>query len=124
VTFIANHDTGEYECLAAHSLLQCPEPACGLPADSTQGHWPFPESHLGLGYAYILTHPGIPCVFWCGACLCPPLSCGIISHLADSRWLLRPGRDHFNGTHGAGEAKVAVEVRSGAGKLDGSSFSG
>lgn len=41
VTFIANHDT-----------------------DSTQQHWPFPADRVGAGYAYILTHPGIPCVFW------------------------------------------------------------
>lgn len=40
-TFIDNHDTG-----------------------SSQQHWPFPESHIGLGYAYILTHPGLPCVAW------------------------------------------------------------
>ncbi|KAI7843850.1 hypothetical protein COHA_002401 [Chlorella ohadii] len=39
VTFVDNHDTG-----------------------STQQHWPFPRGHLGLGYAYILTHPGIPCL--------------------------------------------------------------
>jgi hypothetical protein len=41
VTFIANHDT-----------------------DSTQNHWPFPKDHVGAGYAYILTHPGLPCIFW------------------------------------------------------------
>jgi len=41
VTFIDNHDTG-----------------------STQAHWPFPGSKVMQGYAYILTHPGIPCVFW------------------------------------------------------------
>ncbi|GIL76645.1 hypothetical protein Vretimale_8845 [Volvox reticuliferus] len=41
VTFVDNHDTG-----------------------STQQHWPFPSDHVGLGYAYILTHPGIPCLFW------------------------------------------------------------
>nr|QKY15147.1 alpha-amylase (AMY) [Polytomella parva] len=41
VTFVDNHDTG-----------------------STQQHWPFPSSHVSAGYAYILTHPGIPCVFW------------------------------------------------------------
>ena len=39
VTFLDNHDTG-----------------------STQGHWPFPASKVMEGYAYILTHPGIPCV--------------------------------------------------------------
>ena len=33
-------------------------------AGSTQQHWPFPEHHLGLGYAYILTHPGLPCIAW------------------------------------------------------------
>lgn len=41
VTFIENHDTG-----------------------STQGHWPFPSDHLMEGYAYILSHPGIPMVFY------------------------------------------------------------
>jgi len=41
VTFIDNHDTG-----------------------SQQSHWPFPDSKVMQGYAYILTHPGIPCVFW------------------------------------------------------------
>ncbi|NLM17097.1 MAG: alpha-amylase [Candidatus Riflebacteria bacterium] len=41
VTFIDNHDTG-----------------------SKQSHWPFPASEIMQGYAYILTHPGIPCVFW------------------------------------------------------------
>ncbi|KAG9439801.1 hypothetical protein H6P81_019966 [Aristolochia fimbriata] len=41
VTFLENHDTG-----------------------STQGHWPFPRDKLGQGYAYILTHPGTPVVFY------------------------------------------------------------
>lgn len=41
VTFIDNHDTG-----------------------STQNYWPFPGSKVMQGYAYILTHPGVPCVFW------------------------------------------------------------
>ena len=41
VTFIDNHDTG-----------------------STQAHWPFPGEHVLKGYAYILTHPGSPCVLW------------------------------------------------------------
>ncbi len=39
VTFIDNHDTG-----------------------STQGHWPFPGDKVMQGYAYILTHPGTPCI--------------------------------------------------------------
>ena len=33
-------------------------------AGSTLNHWPFPERHLPEGYAYLLTHPGTPCVFW------------------------------------------------------------
>jgi len=41
VTFVDNHDTG-----------------------STQNHWPFPPEYVGLGYAYILTHPGMPCIFY------------------------------------------------------------
>lgn len=42
ITFIDNHDTG-----------------------STQNHWPFGNKEEVLqGYAYILTHPGTPCVFW------------------------------------------------------------
>lgn len=47
VTFIDNHDTG------LSSL-------CGR----GQNHWPFPNNALIQGYAYILTHPGIPCVYW------------------------------------------------------------
>ena len=31
---------------------------------STLNHWPFPWNHLHEGYAYILTHPGSPCVFY------------------------------------------------------------
>ena len=41
VTFLENHDTG-----------------------SSQGHWRFPHDALEQGYAYILTHPGTPCVFY------------------------------------------------------------
>eukprot|EP00201_Polytomella_parva_P006777 CAMPEP_0175085634 /NCGR_PEP_ID=MMETSP0052_2-20121109/28778_1 /TAXON_ID=51329 ORGANISM="Polytomella parva, Strain SAG 63-3" /NCGR_SAMPLE_ID=MMETSP0052_2 /ASSEMBLY_ACC=CAM_ASM_000194 /LENGTH=746 /DNA_ID=CAMNT_0016357679 /DNA_START=151 /DNA_END=2387 /DNA_ORIENTATION=- len=41
ITFIDNHDTG-----------------------STLGHWPYPVRHLQEGYAYLLTHPGTPCVFY------------------------------------------------------------
>eukprot|EP00899_Mesostigma_viride_P015605 jgi/Mesvir1/24045/Mv10779-RA.1 len=41
VTFLENHDTG-----------------------STQRHWPFPDHKVAEGYAYILTHPGTPTVFF------------------------------------------------------------
>nr|CAB3471055.1 unnamed protein product [Digitaria exilis] len=41
VTFVDNHDTG-----------------------STQAMWPFPSDKVIQGYAYILTHPGNPCIFY------------------------------------------------------------
>ncbi|PWZ55501.1 Alpha-amylase isozyme 3D [Zea mays] len=41
VTFVDNHDTG-----------------------STQRLWPFPSDKVMQGYAYILTHPGVPCIFY------------------------------------------------------------
>lgn len=41
VTFIDNHDTG-----------------------STQKHWELDAGDLGPAYAFILTHPGYPCVAW------------------------------------------------------------
>ena len=31
---------------------------------STQNHWPFPLDRVLTGYAYILTHPGVPCLQW------------------------------------------------------------
>jgi hypothetical protein len=40
VTFTDNHDTG-----------------------APQNHWPFPPDRQALGYTYILTHPGVPCIF-------------------------------------------------------------
>ncbi|URE47744.1 alpha-amylase [Musa troglodytarum] len=41
VTFVDNHDTG-----------------------STQKMWPFPPERVMEGYAYILTHPGLPTIFY------------------------------------------------------------
>uniref|UniRef100_A0A2P2QBT9 alpha-amylase n=1 Tax=Rhizophora mucronata TaxID=61149 RepID=A0A2P2QBT9_RHIMU len=41
VTFIDNHDTG-----------------------STQQLWPFPSDKVMQGYAYIMTHPGTPSIFY------------------------------------------------------------
>jgi len=46
-TFIDNHDTG---------------PSTG--GNGGHNHWPFPGDKILVGYAYILTHPGIPCVYW------------------------------------------------------------
>jgi alpha-amylase len=50
VTFLDNHDT-EYRRDAEHARHN----------DSTRH---FPGSTVETGYAYLLTHPGIPCVFW------------------------------------------------------------
>lgn len=47
VTFVDNHDTG---------------PSTG--GGGGQNHWPFPSGQVMQGYAYILTHPGIPTVYW------------------------------------------------------------
>ena len=41
VTFVDNHDTG-----------------------STQNHWALNTNAVGTAYAFILTHPGYPCVAW------------------------------------------------------------
>ena len=49
---------------AAVTLSHHIQSLCDMLAGSTQNHWPFPENHLGLGYAYILTHPGLPCIAW------------------------------------------------------------
>ncbi|KAJ3161954.1 hypothetical protein HDU86_005652 [Geranomyces michiganensis] len=49
VTFIDNHDTG---------------PSTEGNGQKGQSLWPFPASSVMLGYAYILTHPGVPSVYW------------------------------------------------------------
>lgn len=41
ITFLENHDTG-----------------------STLQHWPYPWGNVPEGYAYLMTHPGTPCVFF------------------------------------------------------------
>ena len=56
-------------CVLALALSQSGHgagPLRALPwaAGSTLNHWPFPARHLHEGYAYLLTHPGTPCVFW------------------------------------------------------------
>lgn len=47
VTFVDNHDTG-------------PSESCGV----GQNHWPVPCDKVMQGYAYVLTHPGIPSLYW------------------------------------------------------------
>ncbi len=41
-----------------------PKTLISVLAGSTQQHWPFPKEQEECGYAYILTHPGMPCVLW------------------------------------------------------------
>lgn len=47
VTFVDNHDTG-------------PSQSCGV----GQNHWPVPCGKVMQGYAYVLTHPGVPSVYY------------------------------------------------------------
>jgi alpha-amylase len=49
VTFVDNHDTGS---------------SPGGNGKGGQRHWEFPGDRVMQGYAYILTHPGIPTVYW------------------------------------------------------------
>ena len=49
VTFVDNHDTGS---------------SPGGNGKGGQKHWEFPGDKVMQGYAYILTHPGIPSVYW------------------------------------------------------------
>lgn len=50
VTFLDNHDT-EYRRAADHQY-------------QNNGIHHFSGSAVEMGYAYLLTHPGVPCVFW------------------------------------------------------------
>jgi alpha-amylase len=47
VTFVDNHDTG-------------PSESCG----NGQNHWAVPCGSVMQGYAYVLSHPGIPTVYY------------------------------------------------------------
>ena len=50
--------------LLVHPLYCCCCCCSWLLQGSSQGHWRFPGHAVEQGYAYILTHPGTPCVFW------------------------------------------------------------
>jgi alpha-amylase len=52
VTFLENHDTG-------YRTNEDGTPEAGHASDSFSNNW-----EVEQGYAYILTHPGVPCVFW------------------------------------------------------------
>ncbi len=52
VTFLENHDTG-------YRTQDDGTPEQGHDHDSFQNNW-----EVEQGYAYILTHPGVPCVYW------------------------------------------------------------
>lgn len=60
VTFIDNHDTGGSGQAAGAEQGRLKDGSEGY----GQGHWRFPPEHRMAGYAYILTHPGVPCLFW------------------------------------------------------------
>lgn len=60
VTFVDNHDTG-----------------------SMQNSWPFPRDKVMQGYAYILTHPGIPCIVSRATHSCSISSTPLLSNLQD-----------------------------------------
>ncbi|KAB1203594.1 putative alpha-amylase 2 [Morella rubra] len=70
VTFIDNHDTGSTQHRGKHywrsnvhlsvESMESIQPSLLL----LQAHWPFPSNHIMEGYAYILTHPGMPTVFY------------------------------------------------------------
>lgn len=65
ITFIENHDTVIYKAQDVVPLLVGNDQPWLLRLQgSTLNHWPFPWNHLHEGYAYILTHPGTPCVFY------------------------------------------------------------
>ena len=68
VTFIENHDTGSTQARPRVALVIT---KCLFCSDTTgpsrlfsQGHWKFPEGCELAGYAYILSHPGTPTIFW------------------------------------------------------------
>ena len=71
--------TGQGDCdamwstpIATYSctrLLALSRDACVRDTGSTQQHWPFPSSHVDLGYAYLFTHPGTCCVQRCTLCM-------------------------------------------------------
>lgn len=52
VTFLENHDTG-------YRTNEDGTPEAGHTSDNFANNW-----EVEQGYAYILTHPGVPCVFW------------------------------------------------------------
>lgn len=58
VTFIDNHDTGGGEHGVEMGVTRHGSGVYG------QGHWRFPPESRMVGYAYILTHPGMPCLFY------------------------------------------------------------
>jgi alpha-amylase len=89
VTFVDNHDTG-----------------------STQAHWPFPGEHVQEGYAYILTHPGVPTIFWDHYMTWGPEVRATIKKLAQLR--------HDLGIHRASQLEIVVADDSQyAAKVDG-----
>ncbi|EYU22438.1 hypothetical protein ABFS82_05G010800 [Erythranthe guttata] len=113
VTFIENHDTG-----------------------STQGHWRFPSGKEMQGYAYLLTHPGTPSVFYdhifsdyqneISALISVrkrnTINCrsrvtiikaerDVYAAIVDEKLIMKIGPGHYEPTTGAENWSVAVEGR-------------
>ena len=73
-TVFGNKDTGvansNYQLLADSSNLIMSQPADAVTfidnhdTGSTQSHWYLDPQDVGTAYAFILTHPGYPCVAW------------------------------------------------------------
>ena len=61
VTFVDNHDTGGSGASATSDQGRMKD---GSSDAYGQGHWRFPPEKRLVGYAYVLTHPGVPCLFW------------------------------------------------------------
>ena len=56
-----NHDTGGSGASATSDQGRMKD---GSSDAYGQGHWRFPPEKRLVGYAYVLTHPGVPCLFW------------------------------------------------------------
>ena len=68
VTFIENHDTGSTQARRPRAAFGCDMFFCSHtpppPSFLSPGHWKFPQGCELAGYAYILSHPGTPTIFW------------------------------------------------------------
>ncbi|KAK3026635.1 hypothetical protein RJ639_040662 [Escallonia herrerae] len=85
VTFIENHDTG-----------------------STQGHWRFPVGKEMQGYAYILTHPGTPSVFYDHIQI-TKAERNVYAAMIDEKVAMKIGPGHYEPPSGPQKWSLAIE---------------